>query len=281
MGCAAARRRGPRRAVGRRRLLPGACMGGDPGRSRGPPRCTRCRRCSSSGSTRRRSRHGGRSRSSPRTADGSTTGSATSTARSSRASTAARSRPAPTSASTSRRSSTRILGERLADGGWNCEAENGSVRSSFDTTINVLDGLLAFEQATGGSAGGGGPAHGRGVPARARPVPSQEHGRASRSGLPRVRVPVLLALRRAAGARLLPPHRAPPIRGWPRRSRSCGRSQHPTAAGSSTASIPVGCISSSTTASARRAGGTPSGRCACSAGGTVRAARTNRVAAPS
>src|SRR5580692_6147148 len=46
----------------------------------------------------------------------------------------------------------RILGERLADGGWNCEAENGSVRSSFDTTINVLDGLAEFERATGGSA---------------------------------------------------------------------------------------------------------------------------------
>jgi len=46
----------------------------------------------------------------------------------------------------------RVLGERLADGGWNCEAENGSVRSSFDTTINVLDGLLEFERATGGPA---------------------------------------------------------------------------------------------------------------------------------
>jgi hypothetical protein len=45
----------------------------------------------------------------------------------------------------------RILAERLADGGWNCEAENGSVRSSFDTTINVLDGLLEFERATGGT----------------------------------------------------------------------------------------------------------------------------------
>ncbi len=45
----------------------------------------------------------------------------------------------------------RILTERLTDGGWNCEAENGSVRSSFDTTINVLDGLLEFERATGGS----------------------------------------------------------------------------------------------------------------------------------
>lgn len=39
----------------------------------------------------------------------------------------------------------RILGERLADGGWNCEAENGSVRSSFDTTLSVLDGLLEYE----------------------------------------------------------------------------------------------------------------------------------------
>jgi hypothetical protein len=46
----------------------------------------------------------------------------------------------------------RLLGERLADGGWNCEAENGSVRSSFDTTICVLEGLLAHERATGGSA---------------------------------------------------------------------------------------------------------------------------------
>jgi len=46
----------------------------------------------------------------------------------------------------------RILSEQLDDGGWNCEVENGSVRSSFDTTINVLDGLLQFERATGGSA---------------------------------------------------------------------------------------------------------------------------------
>lgn len=46
----------------------------------------------------------------------------------------------------------RLVNEQLADGGWNCEAENGSVRSSFATTINVLEGLLAHEQATGGSA---------------------------------------------------------------------------------------------------------------------------------
>jgi hypothetical protein len=48
---------------------------------------------------------------------------------------------------------TRLVGEQLEDGGWNCEAERGSVRSSFDTTINVLEGLLAHERATGGSAG--------------------------------------------------------------------------------------------------------------------------------
>lgn len=45
----------------------------------------------------------------------------------------------------------RLLGEQLEDGGWNCEAENGSIRSSFHTTINVLEGLLAYERATGGS----------------------------------------------------------------------------------------------------------------------------------
>lgn len=45
----------------------------------------------------------------------------------------------------------RLLTEQLPDGGWNCEAENGSVRSSFATTINVLEGLLAYERATGGS----------------------------------------------------------------------------------------------------------------------------------
>ena len=30
----------------------------------------------------------------------------------------------------------RLLGEQLGDGGWNCEAPNGSTRSSFNTTIS-------------------------------------------------------------------------------------------------------------------------------------------------
>ena len=45
----------------------------------------------------------------------------------------------------------RLLGERLADGGWNCEAENGSTRSSFHTTICVLEGLLEYEWRNGAS----------------------------------------------------------------------------------------------------------------------------------
>ncbi len=44
----------------------------------------------------------------------------------------------------------RLIGEQLEDGGWNCEAERGSVRSSFASTINVLEGLLVYERATGG-----------------------------------------------------------------------------------------------------------------------------------
>ena len=39
----------------------------------------------------------------------------------------------------------RLLTEQLADGGWNCEAANGSTRSSFNTTICVLEALLEYE----------------------------------------------------------------------------------------------------------------------------------------
>jgi hypothetical protein len=42
----------------------------------------------------------------------------------------------------------RLIGEQLEDGGWNCEAPK-SVRSSFHTTICVLEGLLEYERAVG------------------------------------------------------------------------------------------------------------------------------------
>jgi hypothetical protein len=42
----------------------------------------------------------------------------------------------------------RLLGEQLDDGGWNCEAPP-SKRSSFHSTICVLEGLLEYERAKG------------------------------------------------------------------------------------------------------------------------------------
>jgi hypothetical protein len=39
----------------------------------------------------------------------------------------------------------RLLGEQLPDGGWNCEAPERSMRSSFNTTICILEALLEYE----------------------------------------------------------------------------------------------------------------------------------------
>ena len=44
-----------------------------------------------------------------------------------------------------------LIHEQLEDGGWNCEAPK-STRSSFHTTICVLEGLLEYERAAGPSA---------------------------------------------------------------------------------------------------------------------------------
>lgn len=45
----------------------------------------------------------------------------------------------------------RLLGEQLEDGGWNCNAPK-SRRSSFHTTICVLEGLIEYEKAKGATA---------------------------------------------------------------------------------------------------------------------------------
>jgi hypothetical protein len=42
----------------------------------------------------------------------------------------------------------RLVSEQLEDGGWNCEAPK-SKRSSFHSTICVLEGLLEYERAVG------------------------------------------------------------------------------------------------------------------------------------
>jgi len=44
----------------------------------------------------------------------------------------------------------RLVGEQLEDGGWNCDAPK-STRSSYHTTICVLEGLLEYERARGSS----------------------------------------------------------------------------------------------------------------------------------
>lgn len=43
----------------------------------------------------------------------------------------------------------RLLTEPLDDGGWNCEAERGSTRGSFNSTIAVLEGLSEYEHTFG------------------------------------------------------------------------------------------------------------------------------------
>ena len=164
----------------------------------------------------------------------------------------------------------RILGERLDDGGWNCEVENGSVRSSFDTTINVLDGLLEFERATGGSAevraarrGGEEYLLERGLFRRKSTGevvdPATSSSRSRTTGTTTCCARSTTSAGRARTR----------IPGWRRPWRSCGRSGSPTAGGCSTASTRVASTSTSRAAWGRRAAGTPSARSGCSTGGTA------------
>ena len=75
-------------------------------------------------------------------------GSRSSRAKWSPASTAARSRLARYFGRPAESLARRLVGEQLDDGGWNCEAPK-SARSSFHTTICVLEGLLEYERAVG------------------------------------------------------------------------------------------------------------------------------------
>ena len=79
----------------------------------------------------------------------------------------------------------RLVNEQLEDGGWNCEVENGSVRGSFNTTIRVLEGLLALRAGNRWISGRPRRSATRGgVPARTQAPSAQEHRRGDR---PRVR----------------------------------------------------------------------------------------------
>ncbi|MFI2486601.1 squalene cyclase [Promicromonospora kroppenstedtii] len=44
-----------------------------------------------------------------------------------------------------------FVAHQMAEGGWNCEWVEGSTRASVRSTLNSLKGLLAYEEATGGT----------------------------------------------------------------------------------------------------------------------------------
>jgi hypothetical protein len=133
----------------------------------------------------------------------------------------------------------RLVGERLADGGWNCDTERGSVRSSFDTTINVLEGLLEFERTTGGTAASReARRRRRGVPPRAVAVPAAQHREPAAERYlalhhpNRWRYDVLRGLDHFRAAASLTG--AAPIRGWRRPSTTSVRGAPRTGRGRST-----------------------------------------------
>ena len=174
----------------------------------------------------------------------------------------------------------RVLSERLDDGGWNCEVENGSVRSSFDTTINVLDGLLEFERATGGST----EVHaarrsGRSTCSSAACSVAGAQARSSIRRISTSRSPTTGTTTCCARSTTSAGRARTRIPGWRRPPRSWDRSGSPTAGGCSTASIRVGSTSTSRAASERPVAGTPSARSGCSIGGTGRCRRRDASAA--
>ncbi len=93
----------------------------------------------------------------------------------------------------------------MSDGGWNCERENGSVRGSFHTTINVLEGLLAAQTAHEGVQDNHRrPPRRRGVPPGTEALPSADDRRTSRPRLPPDQKLTTLGVRRPTRPRLLP-----------------------------------------------------------------------------
>ena len=161
----------------------------------------------------------------------------------------------------------RLLGEQLADGGWNCEAERGSIRSSFNSTIAVLEGLLEYERP-------------RELPGRSRSPAQRCRNISSSDGCS--------AAYRPARSSILPgpSSHSPPVgtttsyedsttseapasnlmRDVPRRSTSWRARGTRTDDGLWRTPIPVEFTSTWTRATASRAVGTPFGPCACSPG---------------
>ena len=159
----------------------------------------------------------------------------------------------------------RLLSEQLADGGWNCEAERGSVRSSFHTTICVLEGLLAFEQAFGAATPVTDARRARaGVSPRSSSAAAVVDRRRHRPGVDALRVSSALALRRAARTRLLARgRRRSPMRESRKPSRACAHVARATDAGCSMCDTATRCMRSWRARSERRIVGLLCGRCGC------------------
>jgi len=161
----------------------------------------------------------------------------------------------------------RLVGEQLEDGGWNCEAENGSVRSSFHTTIRVLEGLLAHERATVA----------RRNPSRLAAGVRSTSSNGSCSG---VRAPTTLSMRHGCNSRFQPAGTTTccvvwstsgmlvirRTRAWTKRWICSDPSSSPTGRGFWRTPIPARSTSPSRTAMVGPAGGTRCARCGSSVG---------------
>ena len=158
----------------------------------------------------------------------------------------------------------RLLGEQLPDGGWNCEAANGSTRSSFNTTICVLEALLEHERA-GGASPAVTAARLRGQEyllerrlfRRKSTGEAIERDRKGGAAWTRFAFPTWWHYDVLRGSSTCAAPASRPTSAWPRRSTWSRRSATTTAVGRSRPSTPARCRSKRTRARAGRAGGTP------------------------
>ena len=122
----------------------------------------------------------------------------------------------------------RLVGERLDDGGWNCERANGSrplvVRTARST---CWKGCWSTREPPAARPSRERRAVGRGVSAGAQPLPPAQHRRAGRRAIPAVPASEPMALRRPARARLFPLRRIADRR----RARSAARARRSTTFG--------------------------------------------------
>ena len=173
----------------------------------------------------------------------------------------------------------RLGGEQLEDGGWNCEAENGSTRSSFATTINVLEGLLAHERA-GRATPPSMAARRRGEAylLERRLFRRKRTGEVVNPAWLQFSFPTRCATTCCARSTISDPPGRRRTRARTRRSPSSDRSSSPMAPGCSRTRIPARSTSRSRTVTAAPADGTRCGRCVSSAG--TSGPRRSRMSSP-